>query len=320
MANDRGFTGNIASASGENRAQGAASVPGAQAGLVGDDSAFAAFLRGPSARGVSSRGLDWRGFTLEEHCMAAGAHDESVVEPYVLALWRKLGLGEHAAARGGYARYKKQPGMITIIPPGIAPAVRAQNPSSFVLLAVTPTFERAVKEELDTRPEEVRFQTGFYDPTLQHLLTLLLAEAAQNGLLGRLYAEHLAHALTVRLLLPRGPRKGSSRAASALPRPVLQRVLERMHDLENEPDLRELAAQGGYSRGHFLRMFRATTGLTPHRYLLQLRVEKAQRQLALGRASLIEIAADSGFASHSHMSRVFRQLLGVTPSEYRRSL
>ncbi|MEI9947768.1 MAG: AraC family transcriptional regulator [Pseudomonadota bacterium] len=101
-------------------------------------------------------------------------------------------------------------------------------------------------------------------------------------------------ALTVRLLLPRGPRKGSSRAASALPRPVLQRVLERMHDLENEPDLRELAAQGGYSRGHFLRMFRATTGLTPHRYLLQLRVEKAQRQLALGRASLIEIAADSG--------------------------
>ncbi len=320
MANDRGLSGKSAIARWENRGLKAASVPVDKPGVVGADSDFSAFLRGPSARGVSSQGLGWRGFSLEEHCMDAGARDESVLEPCVIALWRKLGLGEHGAARGGYVRYKKQPGMITIIPPGIAPAVRAQNPSSFVLLALTPTFERAVKEELDGRPEEVQFKAGFYDPPLQHLLTLLLAEATENGLLGRLYAEHLAHALTMRLLLPRGSEKRSSRAASALPRPVLQRVLERMHDLESEPDLRELAAQGGYSRSHFLRMFRAATGLTPHRYLLQLRVQKAQRELAQGRASLIEIAADSGFASHSHMSRVFRQLLGVTPSEYRRSL
>ncbi len=260
MANDRGFGGKSAIVSAENRGLGAASVPATKAGTVDDDTDFGAFLRGPSARGVSSRGLGWRGFSLEEHCMEAGPRDEAVLKPYVIALWRKLGLGEHGAVGGGYIRYKKHPGMLTVIPPGIAPAIRAQNPSSFVLLALTPTFERAVKEELEARPEEVQFKAGFYDPPLQHLLTLLLAEATQHGLSGRLYAEHLAHALTMRLLLPRGCERRSSRAVAALPRPVLKRVLERMHDLENEPDLCELAAQGGYSRSHFLRMFRAATG------------------------------------------------------------
>lgn len=250
--------------------------------------------------------------------MAAGPLEETIIEPYVLALWRELGVGEHRSSRGGYVRYSKHPGMITIVPPGLAPAVRAQNPSSVVLLALTPAFERAVREELDGRPEEVPFQTGFYDPQLQQMMTLLLAEATQDGASGRLYAEHLAIALTTRLLQPRIRTQRSSRTAAALPRPVLQRIVDRMHDINDTADLRELAGESGYSRSHFIRMFRAAMGVTPHRYSLQLRVEKAQQELARGHASLIEIAANCGFASHSHMSRVFRQLLGVTPSSYRR--
>jgi len=75
-----------------------------------------------------------------------------------------------------------------------------------------------------------------------------------------------------------------------------------------------------YSRSHFLRMFETATGLTPHRYLLQLRLERAQELMRKGSTSLIDIAALCGFSSHAHMSRVFRQLLGVTPSQYRRNL
>jgi AraC family transcriptional regulator len=87
-----------------------------------------------------------------------------------------------------------------------------------------------------------------------------------------------------------------------------------MHDLVADLDLQTLAAESGYSRSHFLRMFEAATGLTPHRYLLQFRLERAQKLMSERAISLIDIAALCGFSSHAHMSRVFRQLLGVTPS------
>src|SRR4029077_12375702 len=165
------------------------------------------------------------------------------------------------------------------------------------------------------------YRTGFHDATLRQLMRLLEAEASQGGPSGRLYADHLAHALVMRfLLLGRTQRDNACAAASPLPRHLLQRVLERMHDLVANPDLQTLAAESGYSRSHFLRMFEAATGLTPHRYLLQLRLERAQQLMREGSTSLIDIAALCGFSSHAHMSRVFRQLLGVTPSQYRRNL
>jgi AraC family transcriptional regulator len=114
--------------------------------------------------------------------------------------------------------------------------------------------------------------------------------------------------------------RGASPTASPLPRHLLQRVLERMHDLVADLDLQTLAAESGCSRSHFLRMFEAATGRTPHRYVQQLRLERAQELIRKGSTPLIDIAALCGFASHAHMSRVFRQLLGVTPSQYRRNL
>ena len=81
-----------------------------------------------------------------------------------------------------------------------------------------------------------------------------------------------------------------------------------------------LAKESGYSRVHFLRMFRAATGYPPHNYLLNLRVERARELLANPTLSLTDIALECGFSSHSHLSRVFRQVLGATPSEYRRGL
>jgi AraC family transcriptional regulator len=69
-----------------------------------------------------------------------------------------------------------------------------------------------------------------------------------------------------------------------------------------------------------VRMFRAATGYSPHRYILELRVERAKRLIREQHTSLIEISATCGFASQAHMSTVFRQQLGITPSEYRRSL
>jgi AraC family transcriptional regulator len=91
-------------------------------------------------------------------------------------------------------------------------------------------------------------------------------------------------------------------------------------ELDSDFTLTLMAAESGYSRTHFYRMFTAAMGQTPHRYLLQLRLKKAESLLAAGSLSLIDIALACGFSSHAHFSTAFRTRYGLSPSAYRRNL
>jgi AraC-like DNA-binding protein len=79
--------------------------------------------------------------------------------------------------------------------------------------------------------------------------------------------------------------------------------------------LADLARASGLSRFQVLRGFVRATGLTPHAYLVQRRIDRARRLIAHG-SSLAEAAAGGGFADQSHMTRVFVRKYGVTPRAY----
>ncbi|WP_245536455.1 helix-turn-helix domain-containing protein [Terriglobus saanensis] len=211
---------------------------------------------------------------------------------------------------------------MTIVPQGIVPAVHPQGQVDFILCALEPDFVKNVEMELDQKPIVAPFYRRVHlDPAMSGLTKLLSHEAAKGGLSGRLYADQLATALAIRLLfLERQEGRREFCKASALPRHRLRRVIERMRELQSDLDLKTLATESGYSRTHFLRMFRESMGCTPHQYLLRLRLERARELLRQKRMSLIDIAALCGFSSHAHLSRMFRQVVGVPPSEYRRSL
>jgi len=81
--------------------------------------------------------------------------------------------------------------------------------------------------------------------------------------------------------------------------------------------LQDLAAQACLSPFHFSRLFRDATGLSPHRFVTQLRIERAQEELALARSSLVEIALSLGFGSQANFTHVFRNAIGLTPGQYR---
>ena len=82
-------------------------------------------------------------------------------------------------------------------------------------------------------------------------------------------------------------------------------------------DLSMLAGVAGLSVHHFARQFKQSAGVTPHVYLTQKRVERAQEMLAQTDLSLAEIAFAVGFFDQSHLARHFRQMLGTTPREFR---
>jgi len=82
-------------------------------------------------------------------------------------------------------------------------------------------------------------------------------------------------------------------------------------------DLSKLAGAAGLSVHHFARQFKQSNGVTPHHYLTQKRVERAQEMLAQTDLSLSEIAYAAGFSDQSHLARHFRHMLGTTPREFR---
>jgi AraC family transcriptional regulator len=78
-----------------------------------------------------------------------------------------------------------------------------------------------------------------------------------------------------------------------------------------------LAEVAGLSVCHFTRVFKQTEGMSPHRYVLHCRVERAKELLADAKMSQAQIAFAAGFSDQSHYTRWFRQISGLTPGGYR---
>jgi AraC family transcriptional regulator len=219
--------------------------------------------------------------------------------------------------------YIKQPGSLSLIPAGVGPMIRAETEFDLVVCAFDSALVTSLDSELTRRPdEELYLQVNFEDRAAQQLMTLLNTDANEGHPNERLYTESLAQALAVRMLSfdKRAKPPSNSRSTYGLPGHVLRRIVERMRCFDSDLSLQALANESGYSRVHFVRMFRAATGYSPHNYLLNVKLERVRELLKNPSTSLIDIALDCGFSSHSHMSRLFHKVLGVTPSAYRRSL
>ncbi|REE99635.1 helix-turn-helix domain-containing protein [Thermomonospora umbrina] len=178
-------------------------------------------------------------------------------------------------------------------------------------------------EELPAQVDFIGF-TNRPDPFVHHLVHVLAEETRRGEDAGDLFADGVAGALMLHLL-----RRHSDAAPRALRRPtppmpgaVLRRVLEHLHDNLGE-DLRiaTLADLAGVDRYRFGRCFKAATGLSPHRYVLERRLERAAGLLrADGRRPIADIAHQVGFSSQSHLTTAFRRRYGTTPHAYRREV
>ena len=188
-------------------------------------------------------------------------------------------------------------------------------------LYLDPWLVRGVAAEAGLNPDrgELPEAFGVRDPQLEHYGLSLLAELRSADRLGRLYAEGLATVLAAHLLRHHSTAERSAlRGPSGLPAAALRRATDYIEEnLAEDLSLAAVARAASFSPYHFARLFKASTGSSPHQYVIRRRVERARRLLATTDWSLAFIAQEVGFASGSHLARHFRRLLGVSPSDYR---
>jgi AraC family transcriptional regulator len=160
-------------------------------------------------------------------------------------------------------------------------------------------------------------RVNFFDREILGLVRLLEAECLTNAAVDVLYGDSLS--ISMISLLARADRKTvSCRQSGGLTARQLRLVTDYMESHFGETvTLSDLAELTRLSPSHFCKVFKATTGTPPHRWLNALRIAQAKRLLLRGE-SLAEIAVATGFTDQPHLTRIFARLTGLTPGVWRR--
>ena len=167
---------------------------------------------------------------------------------------------------------------------------------------------------------ELSHRCKMVDARLAALMVAVNAERIAGFPSGRLFLDSVEHALAAALVDAYAGRSLSVRPFRGGLGPArLRTIKELVHaKMEDELTLFELAQSVQLSPAHFSRMFRKSTGDTPHQFVLRKRVERAKGMLRAAEMRVLDVAVACGFKTQQHFARVFRRVCGASPTEYRR--
>lgn len=215
---------------------------------------------------------------------------------------------------------QRQAGDIAVIPAGVSHRCSWDGAAQFMVLAIEPNLFKQVGQDW-VNPDQIelipRFMTG-PDPFIHSIFSTLRTEVASAGMGTQLLVDGLKTALIVHLLrhyCATQPKLSSY--SGGLSEPKLSQVKAYINEyMDRDLTLVELGAIAQLSPYHFARLFKQSTGTTPHQYVLQCRIQRAQHLLRHSSLSLAEIAISVGFCDQSHLTRCFKRLVGVTPTKF----
>jgi AraC family transcriptional regulator len=166
---------------------------------------------------------------------------------------------------------------------------------------------------------ELRGVDNLVDARLRALVEAVNAERIAGFPSGRLFLDSVEQALAVALVNGYAVRHRSVQThRGGLGSARLRRIKEFVYaKMEDEVTLCEMAQSVELSTAHFARMFRKSTGETPHQFVMRHRIERAKEMLRTSDARVLDVAVACGFKTQGHFARVFRRMCGVGPTEYR---
>lgn len=161
---------------------------------------------------------------------------------------------------------------------------------------------------------------GEPDAIIEHLVAAIGKIVCDDHPTSSLLADTISQALANRFIAI-NHRDGAQRAprSNQFSHRQIRQVREFVEgNLAVDIKVSAMANICGVSSEYFLRLFKSTVGVSPHQYVLNLRIGRAKALLGDPRRSLSDIAAECGFSHQQHLTTTFRRITGVTPGAYRR--
>lgn len=267
----------------------------------------------------TSSNSDWRGLLLEVHETPSFENNDVFFQNDTIFVH----LSEPATLewKDEKETFSKRllPGHVSIIPRWMRHTARCNTANRFLMLSLDREFVADSVAEIGSSDKlELTSTYSQDDPFVRELCFALKAEVETGIRGGRLYGETLGTSLAVHLIEKYSSRNsGPQEFRGGLAKYKLRQVIEYIHShIAGDFSLKTLADLVGLSQFHFTRMFKKSTGLPPHRYLIKCRVQHAKQLLLRSTESLANIAMQSGFCDQSHFTAHFKRAYGITPKTF----
>jgi AraC family transcriptional regulator len=228
---------------------------------------------------------------------------------------------EGAFASDRMHRFDAPAGTLVISPAEIDSRSVWQSVRENITIALPPkTLLKLAEHELDSgdlRLHPIPF--GTVDQQALSFAQMLKAELSQGAAVNELYVDALITLFGIHLLRTyAGTSKLPKLAKGSLPQHKTKKVREYLQaNFREKVSIAELAAVCDLSPGHFIHAFTNTFAVSPHQYLINLRLAAAERLLGESDLSIAAIAYASGFSSQSHLTTTMRKHRNLTPAKLR---
>jgi AraC family transcriptional regulator len=277
---------------------------------------------GPSAPVLSSQKSFWNGVRVSYYKFSAAVETpEHCFSQHLITIHLNYAVVKKEQLLNGHLRCDRfKNGDICLIPANAPALVRLQDASEFISLHLEPTFLRQITAEVvDSDRLEVVPQFKLNDPLIYQIGMALKANIESESVYNRLYTESMATALSAHLLQHYSTQKPKIKSYSyGLSQAQLRQVTDYIHQHSAQnPSLMMMAEIVHMSPYYFSRLFKQSTGFTPHQYLLKCRTAQAKQLLKTTNLAIADIAGQVGFVDQSHLNRHFKRHFGVSPSQFR---
>jgi AraC family transcriptional regulator len=216
-------------------------------------------------------------------------------------------------------------GCIEIIPAYLPWGLRSNSTvklMEYIHCYLEPTFLATIAHE-SVNPDRVELLlTSKKVDLLLHQLGLALKSSLEvDGDGNRFYVDSLATAMAAHLLRHHTTRKhGFREHEDGLSKQKLKQAVDYINaHLGEDLSLSAIASELGMSQYYFCHLFKQSTGMSPHQYLMRQRIERAKHLLKQREQTILSVAMACGFANQSHFAKCFRQYTGINPKQFRNS-
>jgi AraC family transcriptional regulator len=271
---------------------------------------------------VSSVGLGWEKLQFYHHKQKANAIEEHIQPHCVIC----INIGEPVMLEkhvdGKRQIFEAPTGDVCLYPPNTKQSFQWEGKAEFCQIVLEPLFLSDSLNEI-TSGKNICFglqKQPQTDPVIVHLGLSLKSAIETCGADSKFYADSLAYALVSHLasqyVLSSGSPFLSEKPNGGLSQSQLSRVVDYIHaHYASDISLPDLANAVFLSQYHFSRLFKISTGLSPHQYLIKFRLKKAKQLLLENKVPAAEISQAVGFSSQSHLNHHLKRLYGVSPKE-----